>query len=288
MSLFAPKSILCPVDMSPASPAVLRWAALFAGASGARVEILHADWFDYPPYFLPSQTEELSDLARRNRALLKKSLAQLVKENFPADIPCQITILEGHPAETILNHAAGGTPDMIVMGSHGRSGIARMRLGSVAENVVQQTAVPTLVVRAPESRPAPSKISRILCPVNFTESSRRSLTLAAEVASTFGAQLLVMHAAEENRNPQTSQQQLCDWVPSEARGRCEIVEVVRQGDAGEQIVLTAREHSVDLITLSAKHRRFLDFSVLGTTTERVMRHADSAILVQPAGIGAAE
>lgn len=85
-----------------------------------------------------------------------------------------------------------------------------------------------------------------------------------------------------------SQKQLCDWVPRDARGHCELLEVVRQGNVAEQILMAAHEHSVDIITLSAMHRRFLDFTVIGTTTERVMRHADTAVLVHPAGIEAAK
>jgi nucleotide-binding universal stress UspA family protein len=288
MSNFAPKSILCLVDLSLASQTVLRWASLFAGVYRARVEVLHAEWFEYPPYFLPSQTQELSEVARRNRELLHESLAKLIVDNFGKDIPYQITILEGHPVQTVLNHAAKTKPDLIVMGSHGRRGLARMRLGSVAEDVVQQAGLPTLVVRAPESKPVPAKLSRVLCPVNFSEQSKQNLALSAEVASAFGAQLLVMHAEEEGRSPAMSQKQLCDWVPRDARGHCELLEVVRQGNAAEQILMAAHEHSVDIITLSAMHRRFLDFTVIGTTTERVMRHADTAVLVHPAGIEAAK
>lgn len=288
MSNFAPKSILCPVDFSPASQTVLRWASLFAGIYRARVEVLHAEWFEYPAYFLPSQMQELSEVARRNREVLHESLAKLMKDNLGKNVPHQITVLEGHPIQTILNHAAKTKPDLIVMGSHGRRGLARMRLGSVAEDVLQQAGLPTLVVRAPESRPAPAKLSRVLCPVNFSEQSKHSLALSAEVASAFGAQLLVMHAEEQERSPAMSRQQLCDWVPPETRGHCELLEVVRQGNAAEQILMAAHEHTVDLIILSAKYRRFLDLTVIGTTTERVMRHADTAVLVHPAGIEAAK
>ena len=201
MANYAPKNILCPVDLGPASQTVLRWASLFGEVYGARVEVLHADWFEYPPYFLPSQMQELSEVASRNREVLHESLAKLVKGNFGKNVPCQVTILEGHPVQTILNHAMKTKPDLIVMGSHGRSGLARMRLGSVAEDVVQQSGLPMLVVRAPESKPAPSKLSRVLCPVNFNEQSKHSIALSADVASAFGAQLLVMYAEEAGAEP---------------------------------------------------------------------------------------
>jgi nucleotide-binding universal stress UspA family protein len=71
------------------------------------------------------------------------------------------------------------------------------------------------------------------------------------------------------------------------RSHCDLVEVVGEGNAAEQILLTARKHAVDLIVLGAHHRSFLEFAILGSTTERVMRHADSAVLVVSGGSEAA-
>ncbi|MGB8476975.1 MAG: universal stress protein [Candidatus Acidiferrum sp.] len=281
MSGFAPKSILCPLDISSAAPKVLRWASLLSRSSSAKLQILHAHWVEYPPYFLPSQTEELAAEAERNSRGIRDNLEALIKENIPANTPYEITILEGHPVETILKYAEVHKSDLIVMGSHGRSGHARMGLGSVAEHVLQQTSSPTLLVRAPEGKAVPSKISRILCPVTFDEHAIQCISLSAAVAVTFGAQLIVMHSEEEATSPGVRKKQLCEWVPAEVRDRCELIEVIRQGSAAEQILLAAREHDVNIIVLAARHRRFFDFTVIGTTTEKVMRHADSTVLVLP-------
>lgn len=197
MSEFAPRCILCPVDLSSASPTVLRWARLFAETYHAKVEVLHADWLEYPPYFLLSQTEELAAEERGHRAALDKILAKLVQDRLGPIAHHNITILEGHSIEAILKYAEEHHPDLIVMGSHGRNGVARMRLGSVAENVMRQAAVPTLVVGTFADKSAPPGISRVLCPVSFTEHGFRSLELSAEVAARFGAELVVMHSVEQ-------------------------------------------------------------------------------------------
>jgi nucleotide-binding universal stress UspA family protein len=76
-------------------------------------------------------------------------------------------------------------------------------------------------------------------------------------------------------------QELCQWVLEEVREHCDLVEVVHHGNAAEQILLTARDRGADLIILEAGHRPFLDFTILGTTAERVIRHADSAVLMVP-------
>jgi nucleotide-binding universal stress UspA family protein len=282
MPLFEPQRILTPVDLSSASPVVLRWARLFAETYQARVEVMHADQLEYPPYFLPAQVQELNAEARRHRSVLDKILAEVARDNLGPNVQSEITILESHPVEAILKHAEEHHPDLIVMGSHGRSGIPRMRLGSVAENVMRQAAVPTLVVRAFADKPAPQKISRVLCPVNFTEHGFRCLELSAEVAAAFGAELVVMHSVEQRyADLEQTREELCQWVPEAVRLNCYVTEAVRQGNPAEQILLAARERGVDLIVLGAQHRPFLEFTTLGTTTERVMRHADSAVLVLP-------
>ncbi len=278
---FAPKKILCPLDLSAASGTVLGWARLFAETYQAKLELLHAEWAEYPPYFFPSQQAELEARSGQHRAALGQALAKLAKEALGPDISPEITVVEGPAVEVILNQAASAKPDLIVMGSHGRSGISRMRLGSVAENVVRETSTPTLIAKA-HTNGAHAKISRVLCPVNLTEGAHRPLQLSAEIAGAFGAQLVVLHAVEEGVFDLTARQQdLCQWVPAEVRGHCDLVEVVRHGNAAEQILLTARERGADLIVLEAGRRPFLDFTILGTTAERVIRHADSAVLVVP-------
>lgn len=281
MSQFPPKSILCPLDLSSASSKVLRWAGLLAASYNARLQILHAEWAEYPRYFLPSQAEELAAAAERARRTIGDELERLVNETISAETAYEVTILEGHPAERILEYAEQQRPDLIVMGSHGRSGFARMRLGSVAENVVQQTSIPTLVVRAPGGKPAPRKISSVLCPVTFDEHADQGILISAALASTTGAHLIVMHVEEGGLSSDGIEKQLCDLVPNNVKGHCEVIEVIRHGNAAEQILLVTREHDADIITLTARHRRFLDVTVIGNTTEKVMRHADSAVLVLP-------
>jgi nucleotide-binding universal stress UspA family protein len=268
--------------LSSASPIVPGWVRLFAEAYHATVEVLHADWLEYPPYFLPSQTGELAGEKRKHRATLDNILAKLAQGSLGPNLSHEITILEDHPVEAILKYAEEHQPDLIVMGSHGRSGVARMLLGSVAENVMRHAAVPTLVVRTYAEKSAPQKISRVLCPVNFTEHGFRCLELSAGMAAAFGAELMVIHSIEQSyADLEQAREALCQWVPETARRHCSVTEAVRHGSPAEQILMAARDRAVDLIVLGAQHRPLLEFTTLGTTTERVMRHADSAVLVLP-------
>ncbi len=281
MPLFSPERILCPVELISASSAVLRWASLFAKIYGAKLEILHATVFEYPPYFLPSQENALAAEAERRRSALYTELASMRGENLEV-VSAEMVVVDGHPIPAILERTAKGHFGLVVMGSHGRSGIERMRLGSVAETVAREAGVPTLVVRAAKESPRAAKISRLLCPVTFTESAHRVLGIAAEIAAAFAAELIVIHCAEvEDSDLASIRTRLCQWIPKHVRQSCDVVELARHGNAAEEILRMARVHSADLIVLGARHHPLLEFTTFGATTERVMRHADGAVLVLP-------
>ena len=173
--------------------------------------------------------------------------------------------------------AALKNADLIVMGTHGRSGLNRWMLGSVAERVLRESPVPVLTVRS-----APHEtIRRVLCPVHDTDLSRRALSFAASISACFDANLTVLHVHEASGTRPVSN--LCGWVPAEERSRCIIRELVRHGDAAEEIVKLATEEPYDLVVLGAARRRFFEGMVLGTTTLRTVRHAPCPVLTVGSG-----
>jgi nucleotide-binding universal stress UspA family protein len=167
------------------------------------------------------------------------------------------------------------------MGSHGRSGAARLLLGSVAENVIREAGCPALIVRGPEIVGGQWSLKRVLCPVNSTEMAQECAEVAAGIAGGVGADLSFLRVVEHEPADDAARQQLCRWAPESVRSRCQISEEVIQGDAAEQIILFARRENVDLIVLGAERRPFLEFSTLGRTTERVLRHGPSSVLLVP-------
>jgi nucleotide-binding universal stress UspA family protein len=283
MTLLKSKKILCPVDLSPVSDGILKWAGLFGRTFGASLEILYADWWEPPRYFTETQIEQLSRQEEEGERTLRGELETLAKLALSDIARYSINVVEGHPTERILYRAGEVASGLIVMGSHGRTGMARLRLGSVAEDVVRASACPVLIVKAVKDAGRVPAIKNILCPIDFSSLSQQCLELASELASAFNARLWVVHATDHEEIVRGDVQRLiCDWVPKEVRERCEVSEVVREGNADEQIVLEAREHSADLIVMGAQHLPFLEFTTLGTTTERVMRHSLASVLVIPA------
>jgi nucleotide-binding universal stress UspA family protein len=281
MAKFAPKEILCAVDLSPASTAVFSWARLIAEAFGAQVEVLHADWSEPPRYFTEGQISTLDSQAERQREMLERDLQDLGHKVLAPHISFTVSVVEGHAVDVILGRLRKDPPDLVVMGSHGRSGVARMLLGSVAENVVHEVHCPTLIVRGQEIPAGHRQLQRVLCPVDLTKMARECAELASEVASAFGTELCVLQTVENAVPDGGARRELCRWVPENVRNHCRVSEVVLKGDAAEQIILFARRENVDLIVMGAEHRSFLEFSTLGRTTERVLRHGPSSVLLVP-------
>jgi nucleotide-binding universal stress UspA family protein len=282
MSEFAPKKILCAVDMSPASGEVLRWAGLIARAFESQVEVLHADWLEAPRYFTEGQVEDLAAESEERRRRIRGDLQKLADEVLGRDVSHSVSVEEGHAVEVILQRIRRNPPDLVIMGSHGHSAVARFLLGSVAENVVREARCPTLVVKAPANGAKPSQPHAVLCPIKPGESGQRRVELSAAISSALGAELHLVQAVEEGAAGNATAPQLCDSVPRELAGHCQVTEIVLHGAAAEQIILYAREHAIDLIVLGAEHRSFLEFTTLGRTTERVLRHGPSSVLIVPA------
>ncbi|GEM_PF-4850586 len=193
---FAPKRILCAVDLSPMSAQVLLWAQLVAAKFAAKLDVVYADYSEYPPYFFPAQAAELTAEIQKRRSELSDALASLVRDTLGKTSPPEISVLEGHPTEAILGRIQSANPDLVVIGSHGHGGFSRLRFGSVAEHLIRITRTPILVTRT-RSHEIPPKIGRVLCPVTLEDMAHRTLQISAAVAQTFGAQLSVIHVIEQ-------------------------------------------------------------------------------------------
>ena len=142
------RTILHPTDFSPGSAAALVYARDLARESGARLVVLHALDAGAPLVdegaVLPSGLDELRELAR-----------QQLKTIGPPDptLRVECDLREGPPAAEILAAAAELPADLIVLGTHGRTGFRRLALGSVAEEVLRQAPCPVLTVKAPAGPP---------------------------------------------------------------------------------------------------------------------------------------
>jgi nucleotide-binding universal stress UspA family protein len=290
---FNPQHILCPVDFSDLSILALKYAVTGAKLYGARLTLLHSQVFEMPRYFSSSETarldEELANAKKMIRKDINDHVAKVIgKAVEGVDIECVVT--ETHPVEAILLAVDDRPIDLIVMGTHGLGGFKRLLLGSTAEEVVHNARVPIFTVRQKQHEfidaanvDASPHIERILCASGLAEADRRTLDHAASLAERFSAKLTVIYSDETQGDNDLSQarNKLCSWISGTVKTQCELEPVILKGEAAEQIISHAKEEKSDLIVIGARHRIFHDSMVLGKTTDLVVRHAPSPVLVIP-------
>jgi nucleotide-binding universal stress UspA family protein len=136
------KKIICPVDFSGLSRKALQYANEFAKLSNGQVFLVGVVEND--------PTINYSHGLEAERAEEQKKLESLIEEEQMAGIVADYVIYEGFAEECILDYAKRQEADIIIMGSHGRRGLKRMILGSVAEHVIRRAPCPVLVVKETE------------------------------------------------------------------------------------------------------------------------------------------
>lgn len=149
------RRLLVPVDFSPSSRAALEYAASLAERFGAELEVLHV--WQPPVLYGPGIAEAIiytpegkTTLSQFSRTQAGKQLEELISDlHRRASVAAHGRLEMGDPTENILKIAAGGH-DLVVMGTHGRTGLSHMFLGSVAEKVVRRAPCPVMTIRVPE------------------------------------------------------------------------------------------------------------------------------------------
>lgn len=139
--------ILCPIDFSDCSQRALEHAVELATTLRTTVTVLHVV---EPPDPLLQKQEYVEYLAQQYRAPLH-TLMHTLRSQYPTVIVSDAVVLEGKPAKTIVDFAAQHNHGLVVVGTHGRTGIAHAVIGSVAERVVRTARVPVLTIPPPRS-----------------------------------------------------------------------------------------------------------------------------------------
>jgi len=303
--------ILVPLDGSPLAEAILPDVLELAAQQGAevvllRVALAHA----WPGVELTEAQVHAVEEAERYLADVERRLAD-------RGIRVSCAVRYGRAAEEILDHARTSGIDLIAMSTHGRSGIGRVLLGSVAERVLPEAPVPVFLRRAAgpapawtrgeaqEARPpvrthwaasAGQPIGHILCPVDFSRTSTAAMAQAGMLAQRFGADLTVLHVVYDPLDvtclhiPHPPQEQLRDELIREAertlqaqvsrrlRSLPRAKTAVALGSPFREIIRYAQEHQVDLIVMGTQGLSGLNHLIMGSTAERVVRMAPCPVL----------
>ena len=223
----------------------------------------------------------------------------------PVGVPVHYETAEAPSVQKeILLQTSKTSADLVVVGTHGRSGFDHLFLGSVAEKTLRTSRVPVLVV-PPHTRdvvPAPREPFRsVLCAVDFSQDSARAFEYAASLARHGAGRLTLLHVVEpmpvgydpmvgppfdiagyELRMEESGRAQLQKLAPDRVTAGCEVETVLARGKAYKEILRVAAERQADVIVLGVHGRNAFDRLVFGSTTEHIIRRARCPVLAVPA------
>ena len=177
-----------------------------------------------------------------------------------AGINTEVQIDEGGIQSSLDKTLQAHNADLIVLGTRGRTGIAKIVLGSVAEEIFRTVPCPVLTV-GPHSDPAKANIREILFATDFSSEAPKAAAYAVSLAQEFQARLTMLHVVPEPKPgdlvswsdvQESSKKLLRNLVPAEADAWCKPEYFVERGEAAERILDLANLRDVDLIVLGAQ------------------------------------
>jgi nucleotide-binding universal stress UspA family protein len=269
MNTISLKRILIPTDLSQQSIVSLQYGRFFAEHFSSLLTVI----------YLADTPDHRSELKAEVHAYADGALAGM---------PYEVAAVVGQPVPCIVQEAHALASDLIIMATHGLQGWRRLIIGSVTEGVLRAGDCPVLSVSRKEGRlRTPDPITRILCPINFSEASRASLEYASQLAAKFDCELLIAHVVEDNDHPASkTPTDVRSWIDPAVQNRCTFREIVLRGGAAERVLDCAEDLQGDLIVIGAQHKHFRNETMIGTTTERLVRFSTVPVLSVPRRIDA--
>ena len=287
------KKILCAIDRSPSSLQAFGYALALAKWQSARLNLLEV--VEEAPAPGGTGASKSEGFPTDTRAALERDLRRMLTARRAFHVKVEISLRKGNVVQEILAQAKESRSDLIVIGTHGRGGVQRLVLGSIAEKMLRLATCPVLTVRrgARLARRGRSPFATILCPTDFSASANRAVAYAKRLAQEADAELILMSAvdwpfgeeklagevAELRRNIESeARAALTRLLPRSGSNGPRAQAIVAVGKASGAIVKVARARSVDLIVMGVSGRGALDVTLLGSTTHHVIREGAWPVL----------
>lgn len=280
-------NILYATDFSPAAEAALPYVLGFARQHGATVHCVHVRLpATYPivgpeamPYIIEAAEEQAKQEAQQMHEML-------------GDVPHDVAVFEGDLWPIIEGTIRDKKIDLIVLGTHGRTGFGRVVLGSVAEEIFRKAPCAVLTVGPHVSKDLDRRLAmkQILFATDFSTESLEALPFAISFAQEHQAQLTVLHVVEPAKTgelvhpemyTESNMRQLRKLVPVEADRWCEPHFKIECGRAPEKIIETAIAIGADLIVLGirgAEGHMGASTHILRRTAHEVVTQAECPVL----------
>lgn len=285
--------ILAPVDFSEPSDRAVQYALELAERLEAEITLLHVD--EFFQWLLPEdsyQPGEMEEALKTRREIVRQQMRPYLERGKERNVRITYEIMRGDSvAERILEHLNQEKHDLVVMGTHGRTGLRHLFLGSIAEKVVRFSPTPVLTLhKGVES----FRMEHILVPVDFSDYSRHALEYAAAFARLAGARITVLHVIERIIYPAFYPEgyyPMADFEPKLREqvlenlatfcadyGDIDITTAAAAGRASDETCHFAAENGVDLIIMATRGLSGLQHLIVGSTAARVVRMSSAPVL----------
>ena len=270
--------IMIPLDGSELAELALPYAHILAQAFAAEVDLVGVAEGGF------------SD------RLLKTYLDRLAQDWQGEGLKVRGVVQQGHPAEAIITYAEDNAMELVAMCTHGRSGVSRWVVGSVADKVLLGCRAPLLLV-TPRVKPAEELFHTLLVPLDGSELAEKALPWAEELVKKLRTQLCLLRVYSPlpgvvmgelsnldeimKAQQRTASSYLGEFSRKLKKKGMEAQTEVVEGNAPEEILEYTRRHHIDLVVMSTHGRSGLGRWVLGSVTDRVVRAGEVPVLVVP-------
>ncbi len=287
--------VLAAVDFSPPSTLAVNHALELARKFKAQLTLLHA--VDAGNALLRTFPAEAKRVQEQRRERAEKMLLATMSTQDQRDLNIQCFVRIGDVEQVVEDVVCEEQADLVVIGTHGRTLLGRLLIGSVAEGLLRKLGVPILTVCRVWR---PFEFKRILFATDLAPGSNKAFRLSLEIARTTGAALVVAHTIEKrpivsSETPEVKQvfdderrralehahEKFAEFETEGKRGNVNVWCVLSEGDASDALVRIADENVVDFIVLAIRKKRFIARAFLGSTAEPVIRNAHVPVLSVP-------
>jgi nucleotide-binding universal stress UspA family protein len=293
------KKILVPLDGSATAEAVLPYAEAFAAGFKTSVALMSIlDIGAMTTHLAANQVHHLDTIIATEEKRTASYLENVAK--IFSRFPTECRMIRGRAAETILETTSKERDTLIAMATHGRSGAERWLLGSVAEKVLRGTTNPLFLVRAAAAKTSPQRIiNSIVVPLDGSSLAEQILSTVSNWAQALDVEVTLIRAFEFPASAYYgSEDDLPDYDAFREKARKEAADYLREkanvlvatgvrtvstltleGPAAEEIIGFAQTAPCAVIAMSTHGRSGIRRWMLGSVTEKVVRHGDDPVLI---------
>jgi len=293
--------MLIPLDGSKNAEKVLPYARNLAGKFKIPIELLAVIDIAEMATHISAEKARYLDTMIEEGVRASTTYLRGIATTFP-DATVSCTVEKGSAVETIIQKGETDVGMLITMATHGRSGLNRFLLGSVAEKVMRGTANPILLIRAADEAKGvgEEKLTSVIVPLDGSELAESVLPMVAGVAKKLGLEVVLFRAyhipynayAGDDGYSAVNYDELISSVRDEAKEYLEtkvadvkklgvekVSMLLKEGFAGDEIITLGRKTPDNLIAMCSHGRSGVKRWVLGSVAETVVRHSGDPVLV---------